>query len=416
MTNGVEDCPDVCPSIGAATRESSFPRPLRLLVLAHTNRSAGARSVAVNLLRVLATKPEEVELTAVVPVGCDYEQIAGVLSPHAIWFDQKGSYMKRFLFDRIMLPTYVRSTKPDVIVSLGSIGMRDPGPAQVILVQDPHFVYPSAHYGRMTVLQHLRYFVQRRQVRHCLGRVATVYGQTQTMLKRASHTFRTGASTKLLPKAISSNVSSNLDDVSQPPEFAPFTSCFRLICLTRYYPHKNIERILQLFQRFKYKLKDVVVFITVAPDQHPGARRLLRRIDQCGLSERIINIGPVEQRRIPSLFRHCHALLLPTLMESFSAAYLEAMALNLPVLTSDLDFAREICGEGALYFDPWSPESMMKAIIEIRKNADLRNRLIEAAQIKLADTHNQSWEDIGSSLINDLHNLVCHKPTVRRDI
>lgn len=406
MANRIDACSDVRVAVPVPVTDSSSRRRLRLLVLAHTNRSAGARSVAVNLLRVLATEFEDIELIAVVPVGCDYEQIGGLLSTRAIWFDQRGSFTRRLVFDRFVLPTHVRSIKPDAILSLGSIGMRNPGAPQAILVQDPHFVYPASHYGRMTVLQHLRYFVQRRQVRHCLGRVGIVCGQTRTMLKRIQDTFQTSAPGKLLPKAISFNVSRNLNDTSQPPEFAPYGECFRMICLTRYYPHKNLEGIVEAFQRFRKELRDAVVFITITPNQHPGARRLLRRIERGCLSEQIVNIGPVEQRRIPSLFGHCHALLLPTFMESFSATYLEAMALDLPVLTSDLDFAHEICGPAALYFDPWSSESIVEVILRTKDDVRLREQLVETGRLRLADVHNRSWEEIATDAVSSLRALA----------
>jgi len=76
------------------------------------------------------------------------------------------------------------------------------------------------------------------------------------------------------------------------------------------------------------------------------------------------------------------------------------------VLTSDLDFAHEICGPAALYFDPWSPDSMMKAIVRIRENADLRQSLLCAARLRLAETHNYSWPDIADTLIADLRRVV----------
>jgi len=406
MAQSVGGCPVTCGAGAMRAVNPSRGRRIRLLVLAHTNRSPGARSVAINLLRVLATRFDDIDLTAVVPTGCDYEQIAGLLSARAIWFDQKGSLARRLLFDQIVLPRQVRSIRPDVILALGTIGMRKPGAPQAILVQDPHFVYPSRHHGRMTMLQNLRYFVQRRQVRHCLDQIAMVYGQTSTMLKRVRDAFQPGVPGNLLPKAISVNVARSLNDTSAPPEFAPFGQCFRMICLARYYPHKNLEGIVEVFRHFRKELHGAVVFITIAPSQHPGARRLLTSIERWGLSRQIVNIGPVEQSRIPSLFGHCHALFQPTLMESFSAAYLEAMVLNLPVLTSDLYFAHEICGPAALYFDPWSPDSMMKAIVRIRENADLRQSLLCAARLRLAETHNYSWPDIADTLIADLRRVV----------
>ena len=46
------------------------------------------------------------------------------------------------------------------------------------------------------------------------------------------------------------------------------------------------------------------------------------------------------------------ALFIPTLVESFGLIYLEAMKYKSPILTSDRDFSRWMCGKLAMYFDP----------------------------------------------------------------
>lgn len=381
-------------------------RRFRLLVLAHGNRSAGARSVGVNLLKALAGIDNDIEAIAVLPVGCGYEKIKEVFSVAPIWFDQKGSFFRRFFFDTVTLPKKVRSIKPDVILALGNIGMRDHSIPHAVLVQDAHYVYPRCHYGRMTAVQHLRYFVQRRQVRHCLRKSSILYCQTATMLRRIEETFGIHGRAEILSKGISAAVTEGLNNTDTPQEFKPFEERFRLICLTRYNPHKNLEAIVGMFICAREALQDVVVFITIAAAQHPNAKRLLDKIRQYGLSGHIVNLGPIEQRRIPAYFKNCHALLFPTLIESFSATYLEAMQLDLPILTSDLDFAREICGPAALYFDPWYTQSMLEAVVRIRNDADLRNRLAQAGRDRLKAVHNKSWDDIARAVVSDLRELV----------
>lgn len=385
---------------------SQIEKRFRLLVIGHANRSAGARSVGVNLLRALADIDNNIELIAVLPVGCGYEEVGGMFSTAPIWFDQKGSFLRRLFFDTVTLPQKVRSVKPDVILALGNIGMRDHSIPHAVLVQDAHFVYPRCHYGRITAVQRMRYFVQRRQVRHCLKNSSILYCQTPTMLKRVEETFGMHGCAKIFSKGISAAVVEGLDNTGTPQEFKPFKERFRLICLTRYYPHKNLEAIVEMFICAREALRDVVVFITIAAEQHPNAKRLLDRIRRYGLSGHIVNLGPIEQHRIPVYFKNCHALLFPTLIESFSATYLEAMQLDLPILTSDLDFAHEICGSAALYFDPWSIQSILEAIVRIRKDADLRSRIVQAGRDRLKAVHNKSWDDIARAVVSDLRELA----------
>lgn len=65
---------------------------------------------------------------------------------------------------------------------------------------------------------------------------------------------------------------------------------------------------------------------------------------------------------MPGLYHRCHGMLLPTLLESFSITYVEAMQYGLPVLTSDMWFARGVCERAATYFNPFDAADILRAI------------------------------------------------------
>ncbi|WP_028226469.1 glycosyltransferase family 4 protein [Paraburkholderia ferrariae] len=62
--------------------------------------------------------------------------------------------------------------------------------------------------------------------------------------------------------------------------------------------------------------------------------------------------GAVASRDIQSLYDEAHVLVNLSDLESFSNNYMEAWKANVPLLVSDRDFAREICGESAIYCEP----------------------------------------------------------------
>ena len=57
---------------------------------------------------------------------------------------------------------------------------------------------------------------------------------------------------------------------------------------------------------------------------------------------------------------------MPTLL-SHTRYFLEAMYKK-PLLVSDREFAREICGQAAIYFDPLSIDSMAQAVSNFNPN------------------------------------------------
>src|SRR5690625_1180698 len=70
-------------------------------------------------------------------------------------------------------------------------------------------------------------------------------------------------------------------------------------------------------------------------------------------------------------------MFMPSLLECFSASYVEAMAMEKPILTSDLPFARAVCKEAAIYFDPMNPVDITDKIQNLIKNPEAQKELIQ---------------------------------------
>ena len=120
---------------------------------------------------------------------------------------------------------------------------------------------------------------------------------------------------------------------------------------------------------------------------------LLRTIRARGLEDRFVNLGPLRQDELAAAYLSCDALLHPTLLESFSSAYLEAMHFGRPILTSDLDFAHEVCGDAAAYFDPWRADAIARALTDLRDDAARRDDLVERGRARVAHAL-RTWPEI----------------------
>lgn len=164
----------------------------------------------------------------------------------------------------------------------------------------------------------------------------------------------------------------------------------KLVYPAVYYPHKNLEILLDLAQLIKDRKLGYRIVTTVNPDTQ-AARRFVDAIAARGLTDVIVNIGQVPLTQIHSLYRQCDALLMPTLLESFSIVYLEAMHHGLPVFTSDMWFAQSVCGEAARYFDPFDAKDILRALEDVMPNPAARNALIEAGRRQLASF--PTWEE-----------------------
>jgi glycosyltransferase involved in cell wall biosynthesis len=91
-------------------------------------------------------------------------------------------------------------------------------------------------------------------------------------------------------------------------------------------------------------------------------------------------------------------------METFSFTYDEAMHFDLPILTSDRDFARERCQDAAVYFNPLDADSVAQAMGRVMEDADLRRRLAENGKRLLARA--PSWDDVARRFVQVLERVA----------
>lgn len=142
-----------------------------------------------------------------------------------------------------------------------------------------------------------------------------------------------------------------------------------LLTVAHNYPHKNIEIIYELLELLPEKYKFILTlddsFLAPLSGKH---------------KERIILTGKVTNAQCPPLYQQCNGMFLPTLLECFSAAYVEAAYMNKPVFTSDRDFAKAVCKNNAFYFDPLNSRDIANKLEYAFAKPDLINSYCLAAK------------------------------------
>lgn len=152
---------------------------------------------------------------------------------------------------------------------------------------------------------------------------------------------------------------------------------YKLLVLSSFYPHKNLLIINEVVEKLREKSNNQFKFFLTIPDAKFN--------ESFPENDMIENIGPQNIEDCPGLYKSVDALFLPTLLETFTANYPEAMVMRKPILTSDLDFARELCGDAALYFDPLSVSDIAEKIIELEGDESLKTRLVTAGDKRLKE-------------------------------
>lgn len=150
----------------------------------------------------------------------------------------------------------------------------------------------------------------------------------------------------------------------------------RLVTISSFYPHKNLEIITDVISELKKKSLLKYIFILTVSDSIFESKFIT-------FKENIINLGPMPIYQCPKVYQEADFLFLPTLVEIFTASYLEAMKMKKPILTSDLPFARNICGDAAEFFDPLDPEKIADKIISLTDHVEYQKTLVKKGEKRL---------------------------------
>lgn len=108
------------------------------------------------------------------------------------------------------------------------------------------------------------------------------------------------------------------------------------------------------------------------------------------------HLGQIEPAEVVRQYAECDALLFPSLAESYGLPLVEAMYLGLPILVADLPYARILCGDGAIYFDPASVESLDGAVAELGRRLSSGWRPDWSAQLA---GMSRDWDEVAARML-----------------
>lgn len=160
----------------------------------------------------------------------------------------------------------------------------------------------------------------------------------------------------------------------------------RLLCFSAAYPHKCLDLIPRTAWELRRRLPErSFEFVLTLPFEEPLWRKILTEAYHLRVDDCVVNRGPIAVADGPALYRECHLAFMPTVLECFTATYPEAMAMGLPIITSDLDFAHAVCGTAAVYFRPRDPADAAAQIQRVLTSGGLWNELIQRGKRVLAE-------------------------------
>lgn len=324
-----------------------------------------------------------------------------------------NSYTENFHFYKIpklkfyqynsYLSDIEKSIKADIVFSIFGPTYWRPKVPHIMGFAMGHYIYPDSPYWNMISLKdkfiwflkkkiHLFYFKRDADEFICETKDAAV--RLQKIINKKCH--------------VVSNTCSDFFYKFQIKKETDFTFLsqkdnneYRFLAVCTPYLHKNLHIIPKVLDELKKNDTIKPVFIlTINKDE-------FTKIIPKKYRNNVVPIGRIDISKLPYLYSECDFVFIPSLLECFTANFPEAMIMKKPILAANLDYAKSICDNAAVYFDPLSSKDISAKIIELIKNKKRQTQLIENGLKKLSSFNNAS--ERANLYINILETKIkCH--------
>jgi len=124
----------------------------------------------------------------------------------------------------------------------------------------------------------------------------------------------------------------------------------------------------------------------------PEKTRITKEIDELGIVKNVHFIGMVANKEIPSYLASADIVVVPSIVEASSISVLEAMAMNKPVVASDIPGIREITnnGKNCVLVPAKKPEDIADAILKLLRSEQKAEELSSLGYEEIKQ--NYTWE------------------------
>ena len=259
--------------------------------------------------------------------------------------------------------------KPDVVFTTSGPSYWRPQAPHLMGYNLPHYIYPeSPYFGIIPLKRKLWWTGMKIFARYIFKRDADAFVVQTNDVNDRLKKFLNRREVHTAYNTINAYYLKYTKVPDKLPVKKP--SEFRLLTLSAWYPHKNLIIIPKIAEALKHANLEIKFVVTLP-------KKDFKRLTGNYNSPNIINVGPVKVEEAPSLYKECDAMFLPTLLECFSASYVEAMKMEKPIITSDMGFAHTVCEDAALYINPMNAEDIATKIVALVNSTKLQNQLIE---------------------------------------
>lgn len=349
-------------------------------------KAGGGKNIFDNFIKLLFESTSDHKYYVLTPDKHEYERFS---KDNLVIVDVRTLFKINLFFPALYffeLPILLRNLKIDLIFNFGDVIIPSKI-RQVYFFDWANAVYPDKYiWQRMSASEFIVSKMKVFLIRKYINRVKLTIAQTQNMANRLKSFYGlTEVVVIPTPVGIGFSQTNIYHDFNLPLGKKKF------LFPASFSSHKNFEIIIPVGELIKKFDLPYIIVITIEGNV---AKSFLKEINNKKL-DCIINVGKVAGVNMPALYQQCDVLFLPTLLESFGLPYVEAMACRMPIITSDLDFAHDVCGDLAGYFNPFDANSILSVMQNIFTDEYQVKERIKLGKARIAES--PDWAEVFSN-------------------
>jgi glycosyltransferase involved in cell wall biosynthesis len=167
-------------------------------------------------------------------------------------------------------------------------------------------------------------------------------------------------------------------------------------------PHKNLRRVIEAHQKIYPLIRKPLIIVGkksgfITGD--PAVADLVKSIP----GEQVSFTGLVSDQELAGYYRGAAMLVFASLYEGFGLPPLEAMSYGTPVLASKVASIPEVCGDAALYCDPYSVDDIAAKMLLLIRDRGLRQACNKKGRERIRLF---SWENCASQHLSIIRKMI----------
>ena len=373
---------------------------MKVLVNALSARKGGIVTYTNNLLEAFQNRGIDINVAVSEDFEIKFGQLVSRLKV------ARFSPLKRLIWEQTLWRKFVTNCNPDILFSSANFGLLNSPVNQILLLREGGLFDPF-YLANMTaslgVLNGANRYFRRRLMLLSAMSANQIITPTNAMRDMLSLWHPE------ITEKCSVNPYGTINEIFKPlagqRKWREDGIC-RMLYVSVYYPHKVPRMLCQAIDLLRETGFDSHATITMAPSEFTEMRGsdLDEIIVNDAARRGIVSLGNYKYEALPELYRSNDVFVFPSVSETFGHPMAEAMSSGLLVVAADTPVNREICGDVALYFEPFSINGLCDCIRQLDSNKNLRERLPEIGRERALEKF--GWEDHVDRLIETMEKVL----------